>query len=142
MFSYRLESKKMHCLQLMQQLIQKPVKSARTNDVFLTKGQFENGGGLVDNSLREAALAHELGHKFGVNYYDGVSILGYDKGNWNSDFEINGAINRLSRETVRKGYDWNRVKNNLIITTDMRDFWTKMSVYDKLRLGARRLSKA
>lgn len=119
-----------------------------TKDIFLIKGQFESGG-LVENSLNENALAHELGHKFGLfgdaddRIFGFKSLFGYSARNWVSDIEIDSALKMLNRGAVRKGYDWNKLgKGNRVIVSSMRDFWASISTYDKMRIGARRLSKA
>lgn len=126
---------------------------AITQDVFITKGQGEGGGGLSDYSLREEALAHELGHKFGLTGDPNDTLLGYKElggfqiRNWVSDTEINSAIKMLARGAVRKGFDWNLLGRNRrlpsnILPRNMKEFWASISTYDKMRIGARRLSKA
>jgi len=114
-----------------------------TKDIFLAKGQLE-GGGITNYSLREEALAHELGHKFGIiAYYGKIPYTGVDIGNIPTDIEINSAISMLGRGAVRKNIDWNRLgKGNPVIVSNMREFWATVTTYDKIRLGARRLSKA
>lgn len=71
---------------------------AVTRDTFLTKGKLEGGGGLSNYSLREEALAHELGHKFGITGDPNDKLFGYEElggfkiRNWVSDIEINSAL--------------------------------------------------
>lgn len=115
-----------------------------TKDIFLAKGQLE-GGGITNYSLREEALAHELGHKFGIVAYYGRNIpyTEVDIGNVPTDIEINSAISMLVRGAVRKSIDWNKLgRGNPVIVSNMREFWETVTTYDKIRLGARRLSKA
>lgn len=115
-----------------------------TKDIFLAKGQLE-GGGITNYSLREEALAHELGHKFGIVAYYGKKIpfTDVDIGNIPTDIEINSAISTLARGAVRKNIDWNKLgRSKPVVVSNMREFWETVTTYDKIRLGARGLSKA
>lgn len=71
----------------------------KTYDIFLTREKLSIRG-LSDNSLNTWALAHELGHKFGVVGYSGVQFWGFDTSNWSSDGAINTAIIRARTGSV------------------------------------------
>jgi hypothetical protein len=100
-----------------------------------------DGGGFVNRGLRTHALAHELGHAFGITGSE-ISILGYEPSattkNFLSDQQVDAAITQLLSGKVKKGVD--RKKSGLVLpkATGKIEYFT---VFDKLRAGARALSR-
>lgn len=107
----------------------------KTYNIFLTREKLSVRG-LSDNSMNTWALAHELGHKFGLVGYSGVKLWGFDTTNWSSDAVINTAIIKARTGSVVKGIDWNispfikSMKGDLAPTT-----------FELLRAGAKRLGR-
>lgn len=100
-----------------------------------------DGGGFVNRGLRLHALAHELGHAFGIIGSE-ISILGYEPSatikNFLSDQQVDAAITQLLSGKVKKGVDWKKSGLVLPNATGKIEYFT---VFDKLRAGARALSR-
>ena len=107
----------------------------KTYDIFLTREKFSIKG-LSDNSMNTWALAHELGHKFGLVGYSGRDFLGFDTSNWSSDVAINTAILKAGTGSVVKGVDWNKSPYVRSILKDLTP-----TTFDLMRAGAKRLMR-
>lgn len=102
---------------------------------FLYKPSLD-GGGFVNRGLRTHALAHELGHAFG--------LLGSEKisdptaRNKDADWDVDKAIIRLLGGNVKKGIDWGR--SGLILPDNSGNI-KYLTVFDILRAGARAIAR-
>ena len=104
-----------------------------TYDIFLLRQKLSIKG-FSDNSLNTWALAHELGHKFGIVGYSGSQFFGFDTSNWSSDAATNLAILKARTGSVVKGVDWDRSPFVKSIRGDLAP-----TTFDLLRTGAKRL---
>ncbi len=95
-----------------------------------------DGGGFVNRGLRTHALAHELGHAFG--------LLGSEKisdpiaRNRDADWDVDKAIIRLLGGNVKRGIDWNR---SGLILPDATGKINYLTVFDIIRAGAKLLAR-
>jgi hypothetical protein len=108
---------------------------------YLYRTALDGGDVFVNRGLRTHALAHELGHAFGLLGSPDDSILGIKSDsirNYFADWDVDKAIVRLLAGNVKKGVDWRR---SGLIFPDVSGNTQYLTVFDILRAGARALAR-
>lgn len=103
---------------------------------YLYRSGLEGGGAFVNNSLRTHALAHELGHAFGL--LGNAEITNPRARNKDADWDIDLAIIKLLSGEIKKGIHW---KRSGLILPDASGNIEYLTVFDKIRAGARALAR-